>query len=407
MSVVRRSVAALLVGVTLLSVLACGRADPPAPVPEPAIDLAALDTGIYRTQIKDYAPAVPEFAARVREAQRIGAVMPLPSEIDRRLRVNRPDTVHAFLSPDETYPAPLHDWLPEQGITTTSWGLVGGFATTGQSETDYEISVALSTSALLFVSEAHAVAAAAALTRRGWSPAADGSAQRVETVRSSRHPEAGTSWLPRRQVLGSWLASGRFVVAAIAESPENRTLGVSDRDLLLDLTDNALTVTTARLAAFTPTPPAELHRIDQDPDGLHRIAVHRPPGDSFHNLPGVYDTAAWLHLVTEPERTRAAQERSGVDRVLAESGLLFRARDAAAARELLTYELTDKWLRPVDSPPGLPVAPCRRYIGPRRDMARFLCFVAVDRYVFETWAGQLTDAHQRVSAQYTLLVRAR
>ncbi|MFB8002178.1 hypothetical protein [Nocardia sp. NPDC056000] len=405
MNIPGRRVAAAAMVVLTLSATGCG-GESDAVQQDPTIDLNALDVGGYRHEPKDFAPPDRSLVGRAFEAERLGAAVPLMSEIDAGLDYNLAESVHVFLSPGEGHNSPMSTWLSTDGFADDAKGFIAGFATSAQSDQDYGISYGASDSVLLFDSEQAASSAAAALAQRGWSSVND-IPPRVEPVHSAAHPTAISSWLPDSQVLASWYATGKFVIVALAESEESRSLNLSDRDLLQTLTDKTITLTSERLRSFTPTPRDQLTTVPFDPDGMLRISLPRPDGDSYTNLPGVYTPAAFLHLENDPERAKSRYDKFGVDRVAANGGRIYRARDMQAAKQLRDDLVMNRFTRPVESPIGLPTARCRRYRGPVNASTQFYCYVAFDRYVVMTWGLQLADAQQRVSAQYSILARSK
>ncbi|MFC9993681.1 hypothetical protein [Nocardia sp. NPDC127526] len=409
----RKGLSAALMVIALGAASACGT-DSPEAEPEPVIDLAALDVGSYRAEPKDFQPKEPLFVGRAFEAERIGSSMPLPSEMDSRLKVNLGHVVHGFLEPGTTHDSPMYTYLQKDGFTEDAKGFVAGFATTGQSEEEEAISFSMSTSALLFETEQQATEAAGALARRGWEITDFIGSEfvdvtnvpgKVQPTQSAEHPSAISSWVPDEQRLASWFASGKFVIVAVADHTENQKLGISDQNFLQTLTDAAITATAERLKSFQPTPVDKLGSIDFDPEGMMRISLRRLEGDSFMNLPGVYDVPGYLHLTENPEKVRELFDEHGVDRVSSDAGTLYRTRDSAAAKDFLATESVDKYMRKVESPPGLPIARCNKYRGPERAVVPYYCYVSYDRYVSMVWGSQLSDAHQRISAQYAILAR--
>ncbi|MEV6771306.1 hypothetical protein AB0N05_22065 [Nocardia sp. NPDC051030] len=406
MGVRRRALAVILLAMTVGVVSSCDSGSD-ATQADPVIDVSKLDVGSYRAEPKDFAPKNTQFVARVFEAERMGRVLPLPSEVDPTLKVNRDDWTHVFLAPDEAHTSPMYAWLRKDGFAEDAKGFVAGFAATGQTGEDVRVSDTESTSVLLFESDQAATAASDALARRGWNLTAYEDGTQVEPARSVMHPDAVTSWVPSQQMLASWYATGKFVIVAIAESEENRKLKVSDQSRLLALTDRAITVTSDRLKSFQPAPPDQLTSVPMDPDGMLRMSLERPDGDSYQNMPGVYDLAGYLHFTRDPAKARSTYENFGIDRVSSYGSELFRTRDAAAAKDFLATELVDKFKRHAESPAGLPNARCNQYHGPEGKLATpFYCYVAFGRYVAMTYGSQLADAQQRISAQYAILARS-
>lgn len=398
MGALRGSLTALLMAVALAATTSCG-SDSGAAAAEPPVDLGKLDVGSFRSAPEDYAPPQPVFVARVFQAERLGDLMPLPSEIDAGLKLNDSTDVHAFLAPsDGGHNSPMFGWVKPDGFDDLAKGFIAGFATTGETE---EVGYRLSVSALMFETDVQARAAQAALAQRGPDAGASSFAQ----ARSPSHPDANAYWIPDVQALVSFYATGKLVLVTTVQDQENVTLKVSDQGLLESLADKAITVTSEKVKSFEPTPAAKLAGTPLDPDGLLRISLRRPKGDSFMNMPGVYGAHGYLQLREDPDKTGRTFERYGVDRVVSDAGLLLRTRDAKSAKEYFDNELSDKHLVTADSPPGLPNARCQKYHGPEYGAIPYYCTVTFGRYVAQMWGEQLPEVHQRISAQYAILAR--
>lgn len=398
MGALRGSLTALLLAIALAATTSCG-SDSGAAVAEPPVDLSKLDVGSYRSVPADFAPPKPVFVARVFEAERLGDLMPLPSEIDAGLKLNDSIAPHAFLAPsDGGHNSPMFDWVKTDGFDDLAKGFIAGFATTGETE---EIGYRLSVSALIFETEVQARAAQAGLAQRG----PDVGASSVAQAQSHGHPDANVYWIPDRQALVSFYATGKLVLVTTVQDPENLALKVSDQGLLESLADKAMTVTSEKVKSFEPIPTAQLAGRPLDPDGLLRISLSRPKGDSFNNMPGVYGAHAFLQLVDDPEQSGRVFQRYGIDRAVSDAGTILRTRDAKSAKDYFDNEVSSKHLVTADPPPGLPNARCQKYHGPEYGAIPYYCTVTFGRYVAQMWGEQLPEVHQRISAQYAILAR--
>ncbi|MEC3913266.1 DUF7373 family lipoprotein [Nocardia sp. CDC160] len=405
-----RGVRKLLTGAAIALVLAVsGSGTGPAEAP---IDLRGLDTGGYETRPQTFAPKThPDLVAHWMEGERLAEDMPLTSEIDPELQVNDAATVHSFIQAQRDYFQTMFDWLNIDDFETDTPGFLAGFTTTGQSHPALEISRTLSDTALLFDTDAQASAAAAALARSGFQNIdllGLGPPPTTEATSSPRFPSAFLSWRPDDQVLAGWWATGRFVIVAVTQDAENHALHRSDLPSLVRRVEAAFALTAERLRHHPIHTAAESERIPLDPDGLLRITLPRPAGDSYINPPGVYSPRGDLHFAEDPAAVADMYRRAGVDRIAYGGTTLTRARDPEAARRLLAEDAApSKFWRHADSPKGLPIAHCQEYHGPKQDVVRYWCGVSFGRYVADAWSNQLVDAQQRISAQYMILVNSR
>ncbi len=373
---------------------------------DPVVELGQLEVGGYATQPKAFEPKNHQFVGRFFEAEALGTVVPLTSAIDPSMKVNRQEIVHAFLGPGDGYLSPMFSYLDKTGFDTDAPGFVGGFASTGQSETDQAIGNSMSVSVLLFQTEAQATAAATALAARGFYNNT-GRPEAITPVRSGKYPETTFSFYAEQKALAGWYATGKYVIVPLVDSPEDRQLGITDPDKLLGLAENAIRVVAEKVPAFRPTAVDQFSQRDLDPDKMLYRTLTRPEGDSYEQPPGVYDATTDLHFAEFPERTRAMYERAGVDRVSYGATQLVRTRDAAAAKRYLSEVTSDKYMVAAEAPKGLPGARCQKYRGPIRAAVPYYCYVAYDRYVGFAWASQLSEAQQRISAQYAILANSK
>ncbi|MVU78937.1 hypothetical protein GPX89_17000 [Nocardia sp. ET3-3] len=376
----------------------------------PAIDLNKLDTGSYQTKPQDFVPKDPARAARTTEALRLGDIMPLPMEIDPALTHND-DGPHPFTGAEEAAIPALPggnsflNGLNYTDFTANTAGFVAGFATAAGSDADYGAAYHLTDAVMIFDSDHAAVSAAKALATSGfYQNPAQPNARDATAVQSTIHPNAEVRWIPNEQFLASWYPVGTFVVLTIVSNSENRRLEQSDLPGLLALSDKAIDVTTEKLTSFRPTRVDELGSLPIDRDGMLRLTLPRPPGDTTADtFDGTLDRHGALQTTNSDPATMAAlYDKNGVDAVSYGAGLLVRTRDGAA-QSYLDAAYGSRFERRIDSPPGLPNARCTKYHGPSAHAFPFACQVAHGRYVASVWSQQQQDVYQRIAAQYAIL----
>ncbi|MFE2995116.1 hypothetical protein ACFXG4_08925 [Nocardia sp. NPDC059246] len=401
-----RAAATAVLAISVLVSAGCGSESRAAE--ENPVDLSKLDTGNYGTKPRNVQAKNAAQIGRYLEALRLGNIMPLAQDIDPALTRNVPD-VNPFTDGDSFLADQLagntaaFGWLNMTEFDANTPGFVAGFQTGARSNEDSTISYELKDAVMVFESNDAAAAAASALARSGF-----GKNEGTEPAHSATYPSAQIAWMAKDQALASWYATGKFVILALAINHENAMLGESDQPGLLALSDKAISVTADRLKAFQPTPKDKLADLPLDPQGMIRMTLIRPAGDSTaFAFDGTLDAHGALHPDDDPNATRALFEKTGVDLVSYGAGQVVRTRDSTAAETYIADKSAVKFEHPIDSPSGLPGARCVEYRGPNQSAAPFSCFAAYGRYAAEVWSTQKQDVYQRISAQYAMLVNSR
>ncbi|WP_459955905.1 DUF7373 family lipoprotein [Nocardia sp. IFM 10818] len=388
-----RAVLAAATAVAVLATVSCGSESGAADVA--AVDLTKLDTGSYPTQPQPWEPKDRDRAARILEALRLGNIMPVGNEVDPSLKFL--SAAKPFVDPGLSDHSGVFGWLNATDFTRNTPGYISGFVTTSKSSLDTLIATRLTNSVLIFDSETAATAAAVALGASGFAKNDD-----AVPTRSTRFPAAVVLWQPKYQVLASWYATGKFVIIDLIVNQENGTLDHSDLGALLDLSDKAIEVTSARLKDFGPTAREKLTELPLDPAGMQRLTLPDPDADWM----GTLDSHGALHMADGLDnRSPELYEKAGVDNVSFGAGELVRARDADAAADLMLASSRNRELVLIESPPGLSIARCLKYRGPKASTTvPYYCYVSFGRYAARVWSDQLQDAQQRIAAQYAILV---
>ncbi|WP_328390976.1 DUF7373 family lipoprotein [Nocardia sp. NBC_00416] len=350
---------------------------------EPGIDVAALQTGNYRTT-----PRTPEQLRTpanidIQEALRLGEHVPLimdtsPTLVFTRVKYQKKHFTR-FDPPD---------LVPD--FATAATGFVAGWETIGQRREDELQGRAVDLTVMRFATPAQASGAAKALADGIWH---------------SRYPPVGTIPIPgyadaygqARQygAISAAAARDEFVLWAYIGA------GVDIPPNPADLTGLAAEVFDSQFASlrdYAPTPEAELADLPVDRDGILTYAL--PPSDGVAEA--VMSPRTALHLIQRPDLTGRAFEDARVDLVVHGETEIYRAGDARAADRLHAYFVSQlgSEYRPVDNPPGLPDAHC---VDDPDTTASLKCLFTVGRYSVIVAGTQIQDLHQRVSAQYKLL----
>ncbi|MFE3188650.1 hypothetical protein ACFXHA_06545 [Nocardia sp. NPDC059240] len=256
-----------------------------------------------------------------------------------------------------------------------------------------------------FPDAASATKAAADLENADFGVAADVN----QHVSLPKYPDAHSHWLPGVASIGSAIAHGNYVVYAY--------LGTKDPDLS-ELTALAEKVYDAQLPLLDSLPPLDREgvlRLPFDPDAMLRRtletqnyfgpdfsdnAVAQPRG--FLNRVGNQDF--WRRLITESGLDRFATSGADYDGVT----MLFRTRDAKAARDLAAAILDRTHSGVADAPSRVPDVKCGEKTDQNQGGSRnrFECMISYRNYTASVEGDQLADAHQRAAAQYALLANS-
>ncbi|MTE11618.1 DUF7373 family lipoprotein [Nocardia aurantiaca] len=261
-----------------------------------------------------------------------------------------------------------------------------------------------------FPDAAAASKAAADLERVDFQVAADAN----QTVSLAKYTDAHTHWRPGIPTMGSFLAHGSYVVNTFTTWKE------PDLAELTDLTQKIYDAQVPLLDALKPVDREGILRLKWDPDGMLRQQLN-PDGFGLPYFESEFSGGerGFLHRVNDQEHWRRVLADSGVDR-FALSGfdfegpsLLFRARDADAARTLWSAILGTAYPGAVDAPPKVPGARCGE--GPvaydvdgyvETKVKRYRCAIVYRRYVATVDSDQLADVYQRAAAQYALMANS-
>lgn len=382
----------------------CSDGGDEAAAARPEVDLASLDYGNISPEPRVYGKPKDIEMARLVEAMRLGNHVPLPWEIDPAFEYSSSwwSAVRIFNSFDTAALTTRTASGPE--LNTRVPGLVGGFVSSGADGTDLDIMRSLDNVVMIFDTETHAKDAATALadTNRQVQPG-------QTAISLAEHPEAIVQYNPDSPgLVTSYYPTGKYVVLTSVVDLVAAKLKKVDPAPLLPLVSASLTTVPDALRGFTPTPPDQLMNLDVDPDGMLGRALHTVSLDMGQaGIPGRYNRHGGLHLSLMPQADRDLFEETGVDQVSWQGNFVYRTEGPAAARALATaHAQTSKFLRRAPSPANLPDAQCLEYIGPAQQIPKFACSIHYDRFAADVSAGQLTDVHQRVSAQYAILVKS-
>ncbi|GAA5081691.1 DUF7373 family lipoprotein [Nocardia iowensis] len=396
----RKSLRTLAAALAVLSVSTAGcGSDSAASDSTPLVDIGQLDVGSYATTPREIGkPGLDR--ARLTEGQRLASFVPLPMDIDPRFTIQSGSDTNAIRGFIETV---YTIGISGDSFRTNTPGFTAGFYSLGYSEHDILIATSLENTVLLFSDQQAATLAAAALAQ---TVAAEKGLS--EPVDISKHRDALASWKPGTQELYSFQASGQYVIYTAIKDAAKKAVGTVDLPAMVELAEKSLDAIATRLRAFRPTPPDKLTDVPLDHDGMFGRSLPRPNEDAWRNPPGLYDADGALHLSNDPVRDKKLFGEAGVDWMANYAGHLYRAANPEGAQDIRdSHGALSRIYRRIDAPKNLPDARCRELRVKNLFVPRFHCVVSFDRYTGEVWSHQLIDVHQRISAQYAILAKAK
>jgi hypothetical protein len=369
----------------------------PGGPPPGTVDIALLDVGNYPTKPSPQlgAAATPEIGAIV-EGQRMANFVTGPWEVDPGLIGSYADSALALKNANA-----LTFVLPEALAAVGSrHNFVAGFFT-ARDTTDHR--TVLRNSVLRFADPPAAAAAAkefgeAASTEAVLAPP-------VRAVPIPGHPEAAgfSHTFDQRQqnststVVRAFSARGPYVLLQTAESAD----GI---ETAIGLVVKTLDLQGPLIDQFTPTDPASLADLPIDPTGLLARTLPVSVTEASVNQRAVYERRGSLQFQSDPTRSAALFERTGMNRQANAATAVYEARDAQGAKGIV-----DGFFAEV-SATGEPSEPVKQLAGSRcvdlskGQVSNFYCLATADRFAIEAQSAQLRDAQQKVAAQYAMLV---
>ncbi|MFE3984302.1 hypothetical protein ACFXPR_07445 [Nocardia tengchongensis] len=274
----------------------------------------------------------------------------------------------------------------------------------GESETS-----AFNVTVLQFPDQQRAQAAADQMEAADFAVAAD---QNVH-VTLDKQPNAKAHWRPGVPSMAATMSYGQYVVNVYVAQPK------PNLDELRKLAEQVFTAQLPLLDQAPALSPHEIFRLDYDPDAMQQRTLHPNEYIRPHPISEATRTPrGYLHYVDDQATWKRLLEDSGVDRMSTASsgGMLFRARDAAAANALWSG-INSATRVSVAAPAKVPNVSCTSV--PKDDFDQswyaydltstgtvYICALHYDRYVARVASGQLTDVQQRAAAQYALLAKA-
>ncbi|MFC9892379.1 hypothetical protein ACFVMC_01680 [Nocardia sp. NPDC127579] len=387
----------LSIAALLTAVAGCGDDDSGPSTPD--IDITTLNSGNYPIVPWNVEATRTPLSGPTVETIRIGAVMPVPFELDSKY-------IHQRLTRADRTTVPGTDntvrSLDKDEFAAIAQGLVAGWATSAERRPGTQSSVGSSVSIeLQRYSNADTAAAAA-------TAFADRQALNLpgDTVEIPGFPRARAKWSISKRYLDAWLAHNDMVLHVHSEDPVNEP---AEPQLLAEFTQKAFTRQIEMLAEYRPTPLDRIESLPLDTDGLlsRTLPLEERQRINGSDQSRVLPTRAALHLELEPTLAAAAYSDAGVDLVAYANSRVYRARDHASAQRLIAglIAIDNAGWSPIDSPPNMPGVQCFDTKDKKVSGARYApaCFLTYERYAARVSGQNIQELHQMAAAQYKLL----
>lgn len=385
----------------------CGGEASPAPVPEAQVDLSLLDVGNYPSKPVRLGTVKTDDEAALVEARRIAEVMPLPTEIDPALNFTNTYNQSRTFTDVSRYPLSRDLLMSREDFTASAPGFVSGYYTEARTDLNTNLSWSFNNFTLLFTDTDAATKAVPTLGAKHQ----EALGAEYQGTRLAQFPEAHAAWTPRYDSLYVWHSVDQFLVLTIIRDYLSDQIGADDLPGMQARAEKVIAAMQPRLSKFTPTPRDKWGTMDRDIDGMLAMTVPAA-NDSVTDgatVPAAYEKHGALQVSPDIADDQKLFDETGVDVASFNGGELYRTKNAESAQSLASRRnQRGRMFALAPSPPGLPSAKCHENREEFRGAnPRFYCTISFDRYAAQISANQLTDAHQRISAQYSLLANSK
>jgi hypothetical protein len=391
-----------IVGWVCVAVLSASCAQTIAGTPtEQKIDVSQLDTGLYRTQPKEFGQAELRDTGEILEAIRMAeatpdlasigptliptATMPVPSSRAAGLA-----KIFSFSDTGEALPVLRGN------------GMVAAYAFVAGDADDTKDGPVIVSTLIRFPDDASADRAASELEAADFAVNPNN-----VSVPIPEYPNANAHWQPGIASMSATLAEGDFVMHVVVGNP-TPNLGT-----LVSLAEKIFGEQIRALGQFKPTPIDKLVDLPFDQDGVLRITLDVTPDSSpDDSLIGVYGPRGGSlqlphagTLITDLGIDRVAtlyeQSKVGGSKVV-------RLRDEQAARDFVRDypKRNTNILESFEAPDDIPGVQCfelKEDVYGKLTGLRYECFVRHGRYVAIVSSAERSAMPQLVAAQYVLL----
>ena len=432
---------AVLASILLAS---CSPAGPPSP-PGSAernrsdgADVALMDTGPYATTPSPpFGAAASDMLGRATlEAHRIAEHTVGPWQADSALTAMPGLMLTNLISPypnvdllrgvgDVLHPAVVDAVAKHRMVAVFSSLRLGGVELPLPESLDAPVVPGLQTLVIAFPDPPAAVAAATDMADRDPGPAGGSNPQRVEVL---GHPDARAVSYEvdvDSTVVHSFTPVGTVVLVQVAQAPTDTFIATGRfSPRAISLVQSALIKQKSLIKDYVPTPAGKMADLPLDASGWLLARTLTTPDNRMPRIVGAWKPSAWLHFEDDPINAAVLFADAGVDWVAQRTATVYQTRNPEAAETMLvrlTAALSaTPSVEPTSEVAGLPRARCFRRTeewpasssgaAPPGSAESWLrvgwpvkCAAAAERWVFTVYAETVSDAQQRISAQYRIL----
>ncbi|MFE5478960.1 hypothetical protein ACFQ9R_24860 [Nocardia sp. NPDC056541] len=341
------------------------------------------------------------------EVQRLAEVAPLPTEIDPELNFTfKFDQSRTFT--DVSKSSIARELLMSQDeFNATAPGFLAGYYSEARTNPNANLSWQLKNFTLLFTDADAAKRAVPAVGEKHRHALGD----KYQGTNLAKYPEAHATWTSLFDTLYVWHSFDRFLILTVINDKVSDQIGSPDLPGMQAKAEKSIAAMSTRLAKFTPTPRDKWNTLNRDVDDMLAMtvpAINDTQANSV-TIPAVYETHGALQVSPKIADDQRLFDETGVDLASFNGGALYRAKDAKSAQQLAERRSQlGRMFIVAPSPEGLPSAKCHENREKFRGVdPRYYCTISFDRYAAQISANQLSDAHQRISAQYSLLANSK
>ncbi|WP_446224438.1 DUF7373 family lipoprotein [Nocardia sp. IBHARD005] len=369
--------------------------------------MSQLDLGNYPGKPVPLGTAKTDEEAALVEARRLAEFVPLPAEIEPALNFTYGFNQSRTFTDVSQQPISRELTLGRDVFETTAPGFISGYYSEARTNAVANLSWQLNNFTLLFTDPTAAKNAVPALGDKHFQVLGE----KYQRTQLENYPDAYAFWSPEYHSLFAWHSFGHIATLTIIRDHLNHQIGSEDLTGMQAKAEKVVAAMPGRLSKFTPTSREQWGTLDRDIDGMLAMTVPAT-NDSVTNkvtIPAVYEKHGALQISPDTNADKKLFDETGVDLAAFNGGALYRTKDPESARLLADHRAHfGRMFVVAPSPTGLPTATCHESREQFRGASpRYHCSVSFGRYAANIAANQLTDAHQRISAQYSLLANGK
>lgn len=361
--------------------------------PPGTVDIAGLDVGNYPTKpLPPMGTAGDPRVGAIVEAQRMANYVTGPWEVDAALSAGYASTAMVLIPLQLSVPA-----LRDVAQAFDRHQMINGFYSSRWSKDETRI---LQNAVLRFPDPGAATAAADEIARIVAEVRSPVQTSPTQPAPIPGHPDARATSRTHNDGPKVWTTvrsatpRGPYVLLQQAQS----TTGVEPAAALVA---GALDRQGPLIDEFQATDPAKFAELPLDPTGLLAKTLEVPAKEATLNERTVYQRRGALHFQSDPAASSRTFDQAGMDLMSYAKANVYQARDKSGAQQVVDA-FHDELLVGAKPANGVSELPGSRCIALAE--RGFYCLAVADRYAIEVNAMQLGDAHQRLAAQYAILM---